>query len=332
MSDGVETLVVVEQDTSLTVMVEGAITESNFENFKEFAEERIRSLNFEPETDEEFGQADLDSKDLQKFEKSLQLAEDEVLRQMEDVYALITGIGDLKGQSKKARLKLQKKVKEQKEEISLKIKEEALSTIPFDHPDAGKRIADAMKGKRKIETMRDAATQEAKKIEHEVQAARKIVEEAKSEHGDSIAYEERRLLAMAPEALRVEMDRRIERARSTAEMERLRIKAEAEAETETAKVPAPAPATAVSSPAPLPEPQKVGSIPVGRSVPVGRGPEKETEAEEMARFIKIVVEAFKPVGGARKALVHPRNRERAEIFATEISAAWSKFKKVDKAS
>ena len=147
----------------LIVAVSGTITKSNFDDFKAMAEERIKSLNFEPVTDEEFGQAEADVKGLAKFEKDLSTAEQDVLKQMDEVYQLVSGIGELKKLSAESRLKLKKQIDSQKKVVRSQIKRAALSTIPLAHPQAEARIEAAMKGKRTLDSLRAAADAEAER-------------------------------------------------------------------------------------------------------------------------------------------------------------------------
>ena len=131
---------VAEQSLELAVSVEGKITKSNFDDFRAMAEERINSLNFEPKTDEEFGQAETDVKGLTQFEKSLTAAEEEVLKQMDEVYSLVTGIGELKKLSSESRRKLRRQIDDQKKVVRSQIKSEALAMISINHPKADSLI------------------------------------------------------------------------------------------------------------------------------------------------------------------------------------------------
>lgn len=306
-----------ENKMELAVIVKGEIVTSNFDEFSEMVKSQIAMVNTDLETDEDFGQAEIDIKRLTAFEKTLTDKEQDVLSQMDQVYKLVSGLAELKDISRNKRLDLNNLVTEQKKVIRIRIKRDAVASISLDHPDAEQRIEAAMKGKRNLETLRDSAEQEADAIEQEITDARVVLASYTSKHGDSIAYDEPKLLVMGKELLTSELERRVERQRAEAEKARLKAEAEqARKEAEAAKAATETPAM----PEPLPEPPKVGAIPVKNT------PEPETAAEEMKRYIAMVEECFAPARTARDNLKHPENIEAAQVFAKTLGKAWSTLK------
>jgi hypothetical protein len=340
----------------LIVAVSGTITKSNFDDFKAMAEERIKSLNFEPVTDEEFGQAEADVKGLAKFEKDLGTAEQDVLKQMDEVYQLVSGIGELKKLSAESRLKLKKQIDSQKKIVRAQIKRSALSTIPVAHPQAEARIEAAMKGKRTLDSLRAAADTEAETIAAEIERVRLIVDDYRAEHED-ILHDEHKLLVMDCQVADAELARRVERkaamlreaelraeaerarkeaeAQRRAEAERVRKEAEAQRQAEAERLEAERKAT--PQPAPTqpvhtedqtePKPHwatKTEEQPQPeptRDVSCFDGP-----AEEFARYLDTLRQCLAPLRQAREGLKHPENIERVGKFASTLNQAFAELK------
>lgn len=319
------------QSLELVVSVKGEITKSNFDDFKAMAEDRIRSLNFDLSTDEEFGQAEDDVKGLAKFEKDLKSAEDDVLKQMDEVYHLVSGIGELKKLSSASRLKLKKQIDQQKAVVRTQIKRGAIADIPIAHPQAESRIEAAMKSKRTLDSLRSAAQSESKLIQKEIAEAQEVVDQFKDKHGPDVCYDEHRLLILSRDMVEAELSRRVER--KAAALKEAELKAEAEkakaekeaaerAEWDRREAEVKKEEQAIDSTSPA-TPPKIDSIPVGRSAKEA----SETPEEELNRFLSIVESAFGPVKQARANLKHTENIRKASRFATTLGEAWNEFKK-----
>lgn len=301
----------------LVVAVSGKITKSNFDDFRAMAEERIKSLNFSPSTDEEFGQAEDDVKNLAKFEKDLSAAEQDILRQMDEVYHLVSGIGELKKLSAESRLKLKKQIDSQKKVVRAQIKRAALAEIQLAHPDAEARIEAAMKGKRTLDSLRKAANDEAAEINAGIDRARIVVDGYRAEHED-ILHDEHKLLVMDCATLETELARRVERkaamlreAELKAEAERARKEAEAQR-----KEAEPAEAHAVRM-----DDDTAPTKPHWTSQP-----EAITPAEELADYLATLRTCLAPLRQAREGLKHPANIERVSRFASTLNQAFAELK------
>jgi len=327
----------------LVVSVKGEITKSNFEDFAKLATSRIESLNFSLTTDEEFGQAESDIKGLAQFEKTLSITEDEVLKQMDDVYSLITGIKGLKQSSSHARLKLKKEVDSQKKIVRFQIHRDAVGLISIDHPGAAQMIETAMKGKRTLTSLKSAATKAAEEIEEGVENCRVIVDFHREKNGSDIVHGENELLTMDSDALRIELERRIERREADRKAEKLRLEAQQlrkieadriaaeKAEAQRCRVELDEIAAKQASEAkdkefalktPMFEKPKAPD-PEPESKP---DQENETQQQELARFIEMFGPAFAPIRAARLEFKHAENIKAGEQFAADFGAAHQALK------
>lgn len=316
------------QPLELVVSVKGEIIKSNFDDFETYALDLLEGINTDLNTDEEFGQAAADEKALKETEAKFKKVEEQILAEMDAVSDLIKRTRGLGEKYSAKRLALGKELRNRKAEIIEGIKKDAIASISIRHPDATRRISDAMKNKRTLESLKKHATAEAVKIEAEVQRAREIVEQYREEHGEDVCYDQGKLLTMEAGLVEAELSRRVERR--TAALKEAKLKAEAEKAKEEAKafeekvgegiaqgVPDP------PAPAPMPDPPKVDTIPVGTAARQAA----ETPGEEMERFLAIVEAAFGPVKLARSGLKHTENIRKASRFATALGEAWNDFKK-----
>lgn len=300
------------------VEVRGEITNTNFPQIKEMILAGLELVNTEPETDEEFGQAEQDTKNLKLVENALTKAKAEAIKQAEDIERLFADIDDTSEQCRQARLALEKKVKAKKEEIRKDILADELAKVEAvsqEHYRA--RMEGAMKGKRTLKSWRDAAKKERIAINSEVAKAHELIDRYTAQHGDKIALDRNRLELMGVEALETELQGRVARlaaevARKKAEAEAAAAKAEAEAvkkqAEEAAKPPLPAP--------PLEDPPKVDKIPVGRS-----DDQRKADAEWQV-FKGQVFAALAPLKAARDELECQGNISKATHFANAVNAAW----------
>jgi hypothetical protein len=321
----------------LIVSVKGEITKSNYEEFAVLATTRIESLNFSLTTDEEFGQAESDIKDLARFEKTLSVAEDEVLKQMDGVYSLIADIKGLKSYSAKGRLTLKKKVDSQKGIVRMQIKRDALNIISIAHPEADRLIEEAMKGKKTLTSLKSAAIKVAEEIEEWVNCNRATIEVARADHGSDIIHGELALMIMDKHSLQIELERRIERRTADRKAEKLRqeaedlkAKAREAAKIQADKARAEDLAEAIKSRGILDEMEAKRKLQIEEANemvhPPKDEPQEQTQAEELAAFIALFGPAFAPIREARVSLKHSENIEAGEKFAEGFGVIFSELK------
>jgi hypothetical protein len=145
---------------TLTIEAKGEIVRSNFPAFADMVRARLGEINRDLTTDEDFDQADADSKAIAGAEAALKTAKEKALADAEQLHALFAGIDGLSAELSKARLDLSRQITRRKEEAKAEIVSEFLSEYDIDPKDAHKHfragLEAAMKGKRTLESMRTA--------------------------------------------------------------------------------------------------------------------------------------------------------------------------------
>ena len=157
---------------ALRIEVQGMVTASNLAEFKETALGLIHAVNTDLSTDQDFADAEKAVKWCSEVESRLAAAKDHALSQTESIDALFRTIDEIGAEARATRLKLEKMVKTRKQElrdgILMKAKQEWTEFLDGVNKGLGKvyvtptlpDFAGAMKGKRTLETLRDAASTE----------------------------------------------------------------------------------------------------------------------------------------------------------------------------
>ena len=179
----------IETLPSLAVKVEGKVIASNLDSFKSHALGVIESINTDLQTDQDFADAETAVKWCKDVEKRLEDAEGAIMSQTADIDTAIRTLRDVKEATRQRRLSLDKLVKAQKEAIKRQIALDAKNDwceyrdklesdllsgrvqIYCQQPD----IAEAMKNKRTLDSLRDAANTEVSRAKIEVKS---IIEHA----------------------------------------------------------------------------------------------------------------------------------------------------------
>ena len=159
---------------ALRIELSGAVAESNLDEFRDHAIAVFDGISTDLQTDEDFADAEETVKWCKSVEQKLSAAKDHALSQTEDIDRLFRTIDEISEQARKKRLELDKLVKSMKEQR----KEEILRAAERDYdahigaiekdlgrgnlwparfPAPSPMIVQAMKGKRTIATLRDAA-------------------------------------------------------------------------------------------------------------------------------------------------------------------------------
>jgi|AntDeeMetagen192_2_1112575.scaffolds.fasta_scaffold03744_3 putative phage-type endonuclease len=245
---------------ALRIELSGAVAESNLEEFRDHAIAVFDGINTDLQTDEDFASAEETVKWCAGVENKLSAAKDHALSQTADIDYLFRTIDEISEQARKKRLELDKLVKSMKEQR----KEEILRTAERDYdahigeiekdlergciwpirfPAPSPMISQAMKGKRTIATLRDAAETavanakiEADRIAREIRASIEVLK-AEAEGYESLfpdggqlvttkSADDLRNLAKA----RIAEHQEQERQRSEREAEQKRIRNERKAE------------------------------------------------------------------------------------------------------
>jgi hypothetical protein len=322
------------------IEVKGEITNSNFPSIRDAITEGLAKLNLSPQTDEEFGQAEQDAKSIKALEKALWDAKDEALKQAADVQKLFADIDETTEDLREARRELTTSIKAKKAEVRANILDDALGVIPGEHASKFRaQVEAAMKGKRTIDSLTDAAQSTATEIRDRIHKARAVIESAGEKHGPTITRGAAKLEIMSEDALTIELERRVEakqaaeeaaRAKAEADAERKRLQAEAAAEREKARK-----SEAEKKAAEPPATAKPETIPESASIrqhadrmPQRPKPEPTPTLDDecKAEFEAFLDEARKCFGQLKQAigrLKFESNKAFAAVFAKAVNAAWA---------
>ena len=159
-----------DQLPALRIEVTGMVTASNLDAFKSHALEVFSNINTELKTDQDFADAEKTVKWCSEVEDKLKAAKEHALSQTESIDALFKAIDDITAEARRKRLELDKLVKSRKDSIRTEIVMDSAKALQdhIDQIDAtlGGRIrmpkvhanfAEAIKGKRTIDSLNEAA-------------------------------------------------------------------------------------------------------------------------------------------------------------------------------
>lgn len=238
---------------ALRIEVQGRVLASNIDQFRDAAKMIISGINTELNDDSDFAQAEADVKWCKEVEAKLDTKEQAVMAQTADIETVIDVIREVKEDARRVRLMLDKLVKDRKQavkiEIALKAKDDIethcrnlQASLPDGYilPLPSYSINDAMKGKKTVASLRDAASTEAARAKADatmlnasVVANAAVIDKAGSPH---LFADKAQLALKQRDDLEAVISSRIsaERERKTAEEEarKAQIKRDAEVATE----------------------------------------------------------------------------------------------------
>ena len=298
----------------LTIEARGEIIANNLPEFRELVREALGNINRDLTTDEEFGQAEIDVKALKEAEEAVRAA---AIKAFDDqLKALVDGLNETAEEIRAPRLELEKLIAKRKDEVKAEIVEEALATFDIDPKDARKAyltgLQAAIKGKRTLDSMRQACRIYATSQQAKIGQARQLITRFEDTHGGEMTMDRRDLELWEPDRLEIELRRRFEARKAMREKQRLEEEAaaaraaESKAKDESARL-----MRGMLPPSDLPTPPKIGAIPTGPS------PAAEWEA-----WLSACKTTFGALKAAREALKHEANIERANAFRNAINHAW----------
>ncbi|HEY7821922.1 MAG TPA: YqaJ viral recombinase family protein [Acidimicrobiia bacterium] len=225
---------------ALQIQVTGMVTHSNLNAFREHALSVIDGINTDLQTDEDFATAEATVKWLKKdVEERLAAAKDQALQQTADIYDVLQTLDQVAEQARTQRLHLDKLVKDRKEavrgEIAAKARADWLDTVAQINSGLGGKvqlpeiridIGGAMKGKRTVSSLRDAAETEvarakieAHQIADRMRANLEILR-TEAEGYEHLFRDAQELVQKQPDDLRAQIELRIGEHKR-AEQERL---------------------------------------------------------------------------------------------------------------
>lgn len=155
---------------ALRIEVSGQVTASNLAQFKAHALAVFEDINTDLQTDQDFADADKTVKWCSEVEERLAAAKQHALSQTETIDALFRALDEIGAQARKVRLDLANKVKTEKEARRLEVITKAQADLDahvlalnarLGHVWIGRQAGDfgeAIKGKKSIDTCRDAAS------------------------------------------------------------------------------------------------------------------------------------------------------------------------------
>ena len=153
---------------ALHIEVKGAVTASNLDAFKENALAVFKGINTDLNTDADFANAEKTAKWCKDVEGKLDSAKEHALAQTASIDELFRAIDSIKEEARAKRLDLERSVKARKESIRREIVSDARealaahvskvnASLPYPIPAPPADFAAAIKGKRTVSSLRDAA-------------------------------------------------------------------------------------------------------------------------------------------------------------------------------
>ncbi|MGH8387664.1 MAG: YqaJ viral recombinase family protein [Pseudomonas sp.] len=192
-----------DQLPALRIDVTGMVTASNLDAFKSHALAVIGDINTDLSTDKDFADADATVKWCGEVEDKLKAAKEHALSQTESIDVLFKAIDDIAAETRRKRLELEKLIKARKDIIRSDIVMDAAKALQahidqinetlnsrIRMPKVPANFAEAIKGKRTIESLKEAADAElarakieASRIADLIRANLKSLNELAIKHG-----------------------------------------------------------------------------------------------------------------------------------------------------
>lgn len=258
---------------ALAIQIRGEVTVSNLPAFKEKADRFIASIKTDLLTDDDFANAEATVKFCDTAEKNLELAKNAAIAQTASIDELMRTVDHISAQLREKRLLLTRTIKDKKELLRAGILSKAqvqftehvvaLETeiSPIRLVYQSRDFAGAMKGKRTIATLQDAADTELAAGKIAIDAAAKAVRarltwyrEAAKDHTFLFA-DLQTVIQKADDDFQMSVNSRIDahkaKVAAEAEVERVRIQAEADAEAQRKLAAAAAPLVPAEQAAPF---------------------------------------------------------------------------------
>jgi len=315
----------------LTVEARGEIITNNLPEFRELVRGALANINRDLKTDEDFEQAEKDCKALKVAEDSVREA---AIKAFDDqLKALVDGLNDTAEEIRAPRLELEKLITKRKDELKADLTRQALERIDcaprLRQAVFGKSIAEAVKGKRSFDGRSKALEMTVAIHNGAIAKSRGMIETFERAHGSEMTMDREDLEVKSPDSVEGELRRRFEAKKAQDEKRRLEAEAaaaraaeaKAKAEAEAAKSqdqPAPAanavPIKGMLPKDDLPQPPKIGSLPTGPSV-----------AAEWETWLAACRYAFSALKGAKEAMRHECNKERASVLSERVNQGWKEM-------
>jgi len=227
---------------ALHIVIQGGVSASNLDEFKETALGAIRSVNRELTTDVHFADAEKAVKWCSDIEDRIKAAKDHALSQTASIDALFRTMDEISAEARRVRLDLDKLVKARKESMKAEIVASGVSALakhirelnaamPADYmPTVPADFGGAIKGLRTIDSITNAVDTElarakiaAAEVANRIHANVKAIDAAGSM---SLFADVKTLVLKAPDDLAAIIAQRVAAEQQRKEAERERIRAE----------------------------------------------------------------------------------------------------------
>jgi len=305
----------------ISVEVEGKIVSSNFDIFKEQITTALDNINTALDSDDDFAQAESDTKTMKQVEQSINASKDEALKQAEELNQLFDGMNEISSRIRTVRLDLEKKVKNRKEEIKKEIIDLGMKSFDAEGiRNTGSfriRLVEAIKGKRTLNTMNEAVDKEVMLILGQVKATRKVLDIFEEAHGKDLTMDRHELELREASQVNVELQHRLD-LKIAEDKRKAEEAARKEAEDKLKKQEKPVQAVTPAKP-PASPPAPPVQTQVDKAIEAAPELVIATEWDE---FKKATFAAIAPLKQAREALTRTENIEKAARFAQMVNDAW----------
>ena len=245
---------VIDDLPALTVQLVGQVTASNLADFKTAVTARIQAINTTLVTDNDFATADKMVKFLDDGEKRLDLVKSQALAQTESIDALFRTIDSLKAEMRSKRLTLDKLVKAEKENRKAEIVIAASREFGAHCAALGGRVgvpvsvavsfADAVKGLKSLDSMRDKVSVALANAKIEANSIADRIDANRKTAGDDIGLlpDFAGICTKAPDdfaallSMRINARKEAEEKRLAAEREKIRAEEQDKAQAEQRRI------------------------------------------------------------------------------------------------
>ena len=215
--------------SELIIRLKGEVTDTNFDEWKNDLLARLKKVNTELASDDDFANAESDVKTIKTGEVALKNAKASALEQADEIQKLFAAIDEVSSEARDARLALERQIKKRKAEMKDEIVDTGLDQIKAHIEEQSTELQsvnhswldrsafeDEIKGKRTTSSMQKAITGLQVKIKNEIaeredsiNANQQVLDKINDDHS-ALFQDKESLLLMDGESLQATIDERIE--------------------------------------------------------------------------------------------------------------------------
>ena len=215
--------------SELIIRLKGEVTDTNFDEWKNDLLARLKKVNTELASDDDFANAESDVKTIKAGEVALKNAKASAIEQADEIQKLFAAIDEVSSEARDARLALERQIKKRKAEMKDEIVDTGLDQIKAHIEEQSTELQsvnhswldrsafeDEIKGKRTTSSIQKAITGLQVKIKNEIaeredsiNANRQVLDKINDDHS-ALFQDKESLLLMDGESLQATIDERIE--------------------------------------------------------------------------------------------------------------------------